>query len=164
MLGVFIGEHDNKIDSKGRLSIPADFRRDLEEGDPRWEPGKLASMHILIGDETRDFLEVMTIDRMRRNAEKIFAMDAGRKRAKLENLYFTNATTATMDATGRIVLAAKFRDKLNLKGEARIAGKGQTFYIYNREQYDPNRMISLMAPEEDFDDRLDAAAYMPGDR
>lgn len=163
MLGVFIGGHDNKIDSKGRLSIPADFRRILEEGDPKWEPGKLASMHILIGDDRRDYLEVMSVSRMLRNAEKIFAMDAGRKRMDLENLYFTNAITATVDTTGRIVLPAKVRQAKQLGAEVRLAGKGQTFYIFDEGVYDPDRALSLVAPEEGYDERLDAATYMPGD-
>ena len=36
----FTGEHTQKVDGKGRMSIPADFRRVLEDGDLR---GAIAS-------------------------------------------------------------------------------------------------------------------------
>ena len=32
----FRGEAENKVDAKGRISIPAPFRRILEEGAPDW--------------------------------------------------------------------------------------------------------------------------------
>ena len=35
----FRGEAENKVDNKGRVSIPAAFRRILEEGDPDWSSG-----------------------------------------------------------------------------------------------------------------------------
>jgi len=43
----FTGEHTQKVDSKGRMSIPADFRRVLEAGDPAWNPGQSPRMYLL---------------------------------------------------------------------------------------------------------------------
>ena len=35
----FRGEIVQKVDGKGRVSIPAAFRRVLEQGDPEWTEG-----------------------------------------------------------------------------------------------------------------------------
>ncbi|HKK83893.1 MAG TPA: cell division/cell wall cluster transcriptional repressor MraZ, partial [Roseovarius sp.] len=34
----FRGESHHKVDTKGRVSIPASFRRVLESSDPNWTP------------------------------------------------------------------------------------------------------------------------------
>ena len=42
MAGTFRGESLHKVDAKGRVSIPALFRRVLEEADPARSPGQMA--------------------------------------------------------------------------------------------------------------------------
>ncbi|MEM9123456.1 MAG: MraZ N-terminal domain-containing protein, partial [Pseudomonadota bacterium] len=39
MVRRFRGEFDQRVDGKGRMSIPASFRRVLEQGDPNWSSG-----------------------------------------------------------------------------------------------------------------------------
>ena len=39
MKGRFRGESVHKVDQKGRVSVPASFRRVIEEGDPDWGAG-----------------------------------------------------------------------------------------------------------------------------
>ena len=163
MFGWFIGEHDNKIDSKGRLSIPADFRRELEEGDPRWEPGGKASMLLVYGDKRRDYLEVLPISLFNKWAKKIAKMPPGSaKRNELQGLYFRQSTTATVDDTGRIVLSARIRDKLGLIDAAKVVGNGETFLIWEPSTFETKSIGNLDA-EEGFDPDLDPSVYLTGD-
>ncbi|WP_102107573.1 division/cell wall cluster transcriptional repressor MraZ [Oceaniglobus roseus] len=163
MLEVFIGEHDNKIDTKGRMSVPADFRRVLEEGDPKWEPGKNASMAIVHGTEARNYLEVFTMTSFERVHKKISKLPpASKQRRALEILYAAKTVTATLDETGRIVLPARLRDKLNLQGAVKIVGSGQTFKIWEPAVYEAENAMQLME-DEDFDPNVDASVYLPGD-
>ena len=52
----FRGEFHQKVDGKGRVSIPADFRRVLESGDPSWSDGKAPEFVIVYVDHRRSFL------------------------------------------------------------------------------------------------------------
>ena len=58
----FRGESHHKVDSKGRVSIPASFRRVLEAADPNWQPGQNPELVIVYGDQRRNFLECYTIE------------------------------------------------------------------------------------------------------
>ncbi|PZX16269.1 MraZ protein [Palleronia aestuarii] len=163
MFGLFIGDHDNKIDGKGRLSIPADFRRELEDGDPNCAPGGKASMVLVYGDHRRNYLEVLPIKEMMKRAKKIAKMSNGsQKRDDLQKLYYRQASTLTVDDTGRIVLSAKIRDKLGLTDSARVVGNGETFLIWNPDEYDTAPMGQLEI-EEGYDPDKDPNTYLPGD-
>lgn len=160
MFGVFIGEHDNKIDAKGRLSIPADFRRELEEGDPKWEPGQNASMVMVYGNHRRNYIEVFRITDLQRVFAEIRTMPRGsKKRRDLERLYFQQAAPATVDETGRIVLGARLREKLGLDGRALVVGNGETFMIWNPDTYETDGLAGL-ADEPDYDPDLDPSVYL----
>ena len=49
----FRGEGHHKVDGKGRVSIPASFRRVLESGDPDWTDGLNPNLVIVYGDHRR---------------------------------------------------------------------------------------------------------------
>ena len=57
----FRGEAENKVDNKGRVSIPAAFRRILEEGDPDWSSGLNPNLVIVYGRRNRKCLEGYSI-------------------------------------------------------------------------------------------------------
>ncbi|TYB87979.1 division/cell wall cluster transcriptional repressor MraZ [Oceaniovalibus sp. ACAM 378] len=166
MFGVFIGEHENKIDTKYRLSIPADFRHDVEEADPTWSSGRNASMFIVYGDERRRHLEVLTMKDMMSIHQMIAEMPRGSaKRADLQNFYGAKAVKATLDETGRIVVGPKPREKLGLKpGDLLyIIGKGQNFEIWQPEVYDAQHEAALLK-DDDYDPNLDPSAWLPAVR
>jgi hypothetical protein len=50
----FQGESLNKVDGKGRISLPAKFRRALQAGDSRSGPGGAARLYIAYGNPTTD--------------------------------------------------------------------------------------------------------------
>ena len=73
----FYGEITQKVDGKGRVSIPADFRRVLELGDPDWTPGNRPKVRVVWGDPRRKYLECYTISAIRRVEAGILKLPAG---------------------------------------------------------------------------------------
>ena len=149
MVRRFRGEGTQKVDAKGRVSIPASYRAVLRDGDPSWSEGKLPEFIIVYGDERRDFLECFTIDAANEVDDKIARLPRGTaKRRAMEQLFNGQSVDATVDDTGRIVLPAKLRDKIKIDGEAYFIAMGDTFQIWKPEAFD--------AAESDVDELLDS--------
>ncbi|PRY91195.1 division/cell wall cluster transcriptional repressor MraZ [Donghicola tyrosinivorans] len=157
----FIGSDLNKVDTKGRVSIPADFRRVLCEGDPDYREGEnQPKLVIVYGDYRRNYLECFTIQAIEEIYDRIETFPRGDKRRKvLEQMYSTNAMTLSVDETGRLVLPAKLRNKIDLDGSAFFAGKVDQFEIWKPETYNEHHGIGLEA-DDDFDPDLDPSAYL----
>ncbi|CUH76068.1 division/cell wall cluster transcriptional repressor MraZ [Tropicibacter naphthalenivorans] len=149
----FRGEFTNKVDTKGRVSIPAPFRRVLEAGDPDWAEGQNPNFVIVYGDHRRKYLECYTIQEMEDVEDRISRMKRGsQKRRILERLFSTQSLTTSVDETGRIVLPAKLRDKIGISNEAQFASNVDTFQIWQPDTY---REEELGATEEYLDEQDD---------
>ncbi|WP_353471629.1 division/cell wall cluster transcriptional repressor MraZ [Salipiger sp. H15] len=146
----FRGESRNKVDGKGRVSIPASFRRVLEAGDPDWTDGLNPNFVIVYGDHRRQYLECYTIEEMEAVEDRISAMKRGsQKRRLLERLFSTQSVTTSVDETGRIVLPAKLRDKIGLEDWAYFASNVDTFQIWKPETFEE---VELAGTEEFLDE------------
>jgi MraZ protein len=160
---MFRGESRNKVDGKGRMSIPAKFRRVLEAGDPDWKSGENPNLVIVYGGKTRDFLECFTVEAMNDVVARIMKMPRGsKKRLALSKLYLTQSLEVSVDETGRLVLPKEQRDKVGLESMAFFGGKGDTFEIWNPETYDATQEEALEA-DGDFDPDADPSIYLDGD-
>lgn len=159
----FRGESRHKVDTKGRVSIPAGFRRVLEAGDPGWPESDAPEFVIVYGGKSRDYLEAFTIEGIEALDTKIKKLPRGsKKRQSLETLYSTQVVDAWVDNTGRIVLPAKCRTKLGIEGEAVFLGRGDTFEIWHPETYAAGQ-DALLEADDDFDPDLDPSIYLDGD-
>jgi len=133
----FRGEFHQKVDGKGRVSIPAGFRRVLEAGDPDWVEGKSPEFVIVYGDHRRAYLECYTITAANEVDDQIAALPRGsNERRMLEKLFNGQSLPATIDDTGRIVLPQKLRAKVGLEDMAYFIATGDTFQIWKPETYE----------------------------
>ena len=136
----FRGEHTQKVDSKGRVSIPATFRRVIESSDPDWVEGKPATLIIVYGtDELRDFLECYTVEAMDQIDALIERMPRGSdERRAMEDFFSAKSEEVAVDGTGRLVLQKKLRDRIGIDGDgmAYFKASGDTFQIWNPEVYE----------------------------
>ncbi len=167
MNATFKGDSVNKVDAKGRVSIPASFRRVLEAGDPSWTEGLTPNLVIVYGDGRRKYLEAYTIDAMNEVDAKIRKMPRGsKKRRALQRLYNGQAYPCNVDETGRVVLPPRLRAKLKIKpgetGDAYFIGNGDTFEIWNKGLFEEEAYGDLSA-DEDFDPNADPAIYLDGE-
>ncbi len=157
----FRGESRHKVDGKGRVSIPASFRRVLEAGDPDWTDGLSPNFVIVYGDHRRKFLECFTILEMEQVEEKIARMPrASQKRKLLERLYSTQSITTSVDETGRIVIPAKLRDKIGITSEAYFASNLDTFQIWEPATYEAEELAKMEEELDDLPDDFDPAMFL----
>jgi MraZ protein len=131
----FRGESTHRVDQKGRVSIPAPFRRVLEEGDPDWAPGAQPQLIIAHGQRVRNCLDAYSVRGMERLEEEIAELPHGEERDTIERLLFTKSVYAAVDDTGRIVLPQKLREQIGLGEEALFAGLGERFEIWEPGAY-----------------------------
>ena len=146
----FRGESVHKVDPKGRVSIPAPFRRVLEEGDPDWTEGLNPNLVIVYGRPGRSCLECFSIRAMGDIDDMISALPRfSRDREMLERFLNTRSTYAQVDENGRMVLSQRLRDMIGVRDEATFAGMGDKFEIWEPEAFeaDQARIDREMAEE-----------------
>jgi MraZ protein len=132
----FIGESTQKMDAKGRVSVPHFFRPVIQAGDPDWSDGKAPQLIIVYGLEDQNYLEAFTITAADELDDKIDALPEGSEaRELLETVYRGHALYASVDETGRLVLPQRLREKLDLTDEVYFISAGKTFYMWKPETY-----------------------------
>jgi len=122
-----------KVDGKGRVSIPATFRRVIELGDPDWKEGLRPNFIIVYGMEYQQRLDCFTLDGMEEIYERIDLMHPGsEEREEMELIYNSYSLDAQIDDDGRIILPQMLRDKLELEPDekARFMGRNDHFQIW----------------------------------
>lgn len=130
----FQGESLNKVDGKGRVSIPVKFRRVLQNSDSEYTPGGAPRLYIAYGDPNKNYLECLSGDAFDEIDAMIKSVQRGTKlRTVLEHFYYAKCEATTVDDTGRLVLPPSARDKIDLGVEALFQGKGDQFHILNPE-------------------------------
>ena len=157
----FRGESEHKVDAKGRVSIPAHFRRVLEAGDPEWQPGQNPQLVIVYGDHRRKFLECYTIEAIEEVDQKIDALPRGSmERKMLQRLFHGQSHPTNVDETGRLVLPAKLRQKIGLEGEAFFIAAGDTFQIWKPETYEQEELAKTEEWLEELPDDFDPLSFL----
>lgn len=123
MLKAFIGTFINKIDAKGRISVPAPFRTSLQ--------ARGLNGVALYPSPTGDCIEGCGIDRiqslvdaMRDDPLPSVDDDA------VAHLIIGGARETPFDGGGRIVLPEDFIAKAKLTDKGAFVGKGHTFQIW----------------------------------
>lgn len=159
----FRGESHHKVDSKGRVSIPASFRRVLESSDPNWNPGDNPELVIVYGDHRRNYLECYTIEAIEEVDEKIDALPRGSmERKMLQRLFHGQSFPTNVDETGRLVLPAKLRTKIGLDAEAFFIAAGDTFQIWNPETYDQEELARTEEWLDELPEDFDPLIFLDG--
>lgn len=155
----FRGSDTYKVDGKGRVSIPASFRRVIEASDPDWTPGSKPGIVIVYGDAAQSWLEVYTMEAIDEIDRQISLMQRGSpERNALEDLMNGYSMDSSVDEDGRLVLPSKLREKIGIRDEAFFFSKGDYFQIWNpqafQEAKDRERARMAQALPEGTDPRV----------
>jgi len=132
----FVSTFENKIDSKGRVSVPASFRavleRDAYTGGIYCYPS-LDAPALDAGGE--------------RLAQKIDGLlaslpDYSDERDELSVALYGDVQVITIDGDGRIVLPAELRAHASIEGRVTFVGLGEKFQIWRPETFAERRRIA----------------------
>ena len=149
----FRGESDHKVDAKGRVSVPALFRRVLDQGEA---PGTLILIPNLRGADCVEGFTQEFIDRIARSIGRMKPFSKQRRRLEYE--FLANALPMQLDDTGRIVLSPALKAAAGITDQARFVGMGDSFQIWA-----PDRFDAMMASLNDGDEDEDPLDAMPWD-
>lgn len=159
----FRGEFHQKVDPKGRVSVPALFRRVVEAADPEWSEGKRPNLIIVYGDHRRKYLECYTIEAIDDIDRQIDEMPRGStERKMLERLFHGQSHPTQIDEDGRIILPQKLREKIGLGAEAFFIASGDRFHVWKPETYESEEVARTEAWLEEFPDDFDPLSLLPG--
>ena len=137
-MALFIGTHENKIDRKGRVSLPADYRAELPEDDDR-TIYIFPSLYI-------SALEACDRTQLALHAERIGALDQfSQEEAYFSSQILAEARKISIDGDGRIVLPAEFMSRASIDGKALFVGGGPKFHIWQPEAYAAHRQETQQA-------------------
>lgn len=119
----------NKVDSKGRVSLPADYRAIVKE---------LNSEIVCYRSLTAPCIEGCVEDLLEKLAAEIETSTDffSQTQDDLTNLIFGDAKRFTFDSTGRIVLTEKLLKHAGITDTAVFVGKGRKFQIWNPENWE----------------------------
>lgn len=126
---LFMDTITNKVDGKGRVSLPSDYRAIVKELSTEIVCYRSLSLPCIEGclEETLEKLaaEIET-------ATDFFS----ETQDNLTNLIFGDAKRFPFDSTGRIVLTEKLLKHAGITDNAVFVGKGRKFQIWNPENWE----------------------------
>ena len=118
----------NKVDAKGRVSLPSDYRAIVKELSTEIVCYRSLTAPCIEGC-TEELLDKLATDI--ENATDFFS----ETQDNLTNLIFGDAKRFTFDSTGRIMLTEKLLKHANITDTAVFVGKGRKFQIWNPENW-----------------------------
>ncbi|MBQ7303364.1 MAG: division/cell wall cluster transcriptional repressor MraZ [Alphaproteobacteria bacterium] len=126
---LFLDTVYNKVDTKGRVSLPADYRAIVKE---------LNSEIVCYRSLTSPCIEGCVEDLLEKLASEIETSTDffSQTQDDLTNLIFGDAKRFTFDSTGRIVLSEKLLKHANITDTAVFVGKGRKFQIWNPQNWE----------------------------
>ncbi|MBT3535067.1 MAG: division/cell wall cluster transcriptional repressor MraZ [Rhodospirillaceae bacterium] len=128
-MALFLSRFDNKVDKKGRVSVPASFRADLTSD-------AFAGVVAFPSPGSNGAVDGCDIERMKQLSEGIdnfnpFSNDYG----DFATVILTKSHRLPFDTEGRIILPPPLLEHAGITDMATFAGRGATFQIWAPEAY-----------------------------
>lgn len=124
----FTGNYDHTLDTKGRVSLPAKFRRSLPVELKIVPKGN--TVLIFTNEGLRSYIDTVVAERM--------PLDMPGRTAAIAQAKFaltSSAEDTEIDSAGRISVSAKIRQSVGLEKEVSIVGADDHIELMNRDVY-----------------------------
>ncbi|MBP5364229.1 MAG: division/cell wall cluster transcriptional repressor MraZ [Alphaproteobacteria bacterium] len=127
-MSLFLSSYENRLDTKGRISVPATFRASLSSE-------KFAGV-VLYRSFTNNCIEGLSMSRMEQLAsatDKMGVFDGTLD--DLSAMLFADARPLSFDVTGRIMIPADLLAHAGITDRAIFVGRGNSFQIWNPDAF-----------------------------
>lgn len=125
-MAVFLSTFVNKIDKKGRVSVPASFRSVLGVGAPGI---------VVFRSLQYDALDGCSIEHLELLSQSLEKLDLPPETFELiETTIFGGSVQVPFDSEGRVTLPAPLAAAVGIAEEVAFVGRRKTFQIWNPEK------------------------------
>ncbi len=139
---MFRGNHPARVDEKGRLKLPADYKALLEGG-----PEAKQVFYITSRDGRRaEVYPIKAWEAVEAKLASIPSMNAARKKFLDVTNYYGQMTE--MDAQGRVLLPQVLRDAAKVTAEVVVLGAQSYLEVANREMYEAELRANELTDED----------------
>lgn len=128
-MALFLSTFENKVDTKGRVSVPSQFRSMLHGND--------FSGIVLYESSINNCIEGCSIERIQKLSEAIDDLDpSSRERDAFAATILGGAAQLPFDSDGRVILPKNLMSFAKIKDRAVFIGKGQTFEVWEPKMFE----------------------------
>ena len=128
-MALFLSTFVNKLDKKGRVSVPASFRLLLS--------GQAFQGIVAFRSYKVFAVEGMGIDRMQRLSEGVDQLDVfSEAQDDLTAAIFADAHMLAFDGDGRVIVPRLLLDHAKIQDTVAFVGRGATFQIWNPKLFE----------------------------
>ncbi len=115
-----------RVDEKGRLKVPVDHKREMDEKYGR-------RFYITSRDGTR--AEIFPLEVWERIEADLANTPASDAKSRFEDAVNYYGQVVELDSQDRLLIPQKLREKADLKGEVAVLGKGERMEVVNDSRF-----------------------------
>ncbi len=138
---MFRGNNPTRIDDKGRLKLPAEFKRQIDES---------YGTQFFITSRDGKRAEMYPMQEWEKFEAKLAAIpsfNAAKKKLMERINYYGHSTE--MDSQGRLLIPQLVREELNVTGDVNVFGMQTYFEIANREAFKAGMDANPLTAEDE---------------
>lgn len=123
---MFRGNHPTRVDEKGRLKVPADFKRRVDE---------LYGSEFFITSKDGERAELYPMKEWERIEEAVAKSPSSAAKQRFLDVTNYYGQVVEMDGQGRLLIPQLLREKAMLKGDVAVLGQQMKLVVVNDERH-----------------------------
>jgi MraZ protein len=131
---LFLSTYVNKVDRKGRVSVPATFRSTLATH-------RHPNLVIVFPSFRLPALECTGSDRMAEIQERIESLEQFSEEHENLSQLFADAHPLTIDGEGRVILPENLKEYAHITGDVAFVGLGAAFQLWDPAHHEEHRAM-----------------------
>ena len=132
---MFLSSYENKLDKKGRVSVPANFRSHLSSIG--------YNGFVAYPSFNHEALEACSEDRIEKLSNTIDSLNPfEEKRDYFATSVLSESVSLQFDSEGRVLITEKLLDHAKIKNSVLFVGQGKTFQIWESKSFEKFKIVA----------------------